>query len=49
MKDYIIPLVGCFLIILIFVLAFIGDYNSSELEHCMRYYKDYDYCQRYDR
>lgn len=49
MLEDIITFGGCFLIILIIVLAFISDYNSSELERCMRYYKDYDYCQRYDR
>ena len=49
MIEDIITFGGCFLIILIILLCFITDYNSSELEHCMRYYKDYDYCQRYER
>lgn len=48
MKEDIITFVGCFLIILILVLVFIDDYNSSELESCMSKYKDYEYCKRYE-
>lgn len=49
MMEDIITFGGCFLIILIVVLAFISYCNSSELERCMAQYKDYDYCQIYER
>ena len=49
MIEDIITFGGCFLIILILVLAFISYHNSSELERCMTLYKDYDYCQIYER
>lgn len=48
MIEDIITFVLGSLMILILVLMFIDDYNSSELERCMSKYKDYDYCQRYE-